>query len=119
MKPKIFISGKITGDPNYKAKFAAAEAFYKKKGYTVLNPAVLPGDMQPADYMRICFAMIDTADAVAFLPDYHRSPGAELELNYCCYTDKSIHHFEDDIAKEPEVISIQLKITRRQEEAKP
>ena len=32
MKPKIFISGKITGDPNYKAKFAAAEAFYKKKG---------------------------------------------------------------------------------------
>ena len=101
MKPKIFISGKITGDPNYKAKFAAAEAFYKKKGYTVLNPAVLPGDMQPADYMRICFAMIDTADAVAFLPDYHRSPGAELELNYCCYIEKNIHHFEDDINPGP------------------
>lgn len=109
MKPKIFISGKIAGDPNYKAKFAAAEAFYKKKGYIVLNPAVLPGDMQPADYMRICFAMIDTADAVAFLPDYHRSPGAELELNYCCYTDKSIHHFEDDIAKEPITIEVTIR----------
>ncbi len=97
MKPKIFISGKITGDPDYKAKFAAVEAFYEKKGYIVLNPAVLPAGMQPADYMRICFAMIDTADAVAFLPDHTRSPGAELELNYCCYTDKNIHHFEDDV----------------------
>lgn len=31
MKPKIFISGKITGDPMYKAKFAEAENFYKKR----------------------------------------------------------------------------------------
>ena len=52
----------------YKAKFEEAENFYKKKGYIVLNPAVLPSGMQPADYMRICFAMIDTADAVSFLP---------------------------------------------------
>ena len=89
MKPKIFISGKITGDPMYKAKFAEAENFYKKKGYIVLNPAVLPSGMQLADYMRVCFAMIDTADAVAFLPGFSKSPGARLEAEYCFYTDKS------------------------------
>ena len=90
MKTKIYIAGKITGDPNYKAKFEAAAEEYQKKGCIVLNPTWLPGGMQPADYMRICFAMIDTADVVAFLPGYETSPGAQLELQYCLYTDKSV-----------------------------
>lgn len=90
MKTKIYIAGKITGDPDYKAKFEAAAEAYKKKGYTVLCPSWMPAGMQPADYMRICFAMIDTADVVAFLPGYETSPGAQLELQYCLYTDKSV-----------------------------
>lgn len=32
MKPKIYIAGKITSDPDYKAKFEEAENFYKKNG---------------------------------------------------------------------------------------
>ena len=96
MGSKIYIAGKITGDENYKAKFAEAEDFYKKNGYTVLSPAVLPAGMRPEDYMRICFAMIDTADAVSFLPDYTRSEGALVEHAYCCYTDKLIRHYEED-----------------------
>lgn len=32
MKPKIYIAGKIAGDPDYKAKFDAAAKAYKKKG---------------------------------------------------------------------------------------
>ena len=31
MATKIYIAGKITGDPNYKAKFEEAENFYKKR----------------------------------------------------------------------------------------
>lgn len=96
MKPKLYIAGKITGDPDYKAKFAMAEKFYKERGYTVLTPAALPDGMRPADYMRICFAMIDTADVVAFLPDFRQSVGAGVEHAYCCYIDKNIRHFEDD-----------------------
>ena len=93
MKTKIYLAGKITGDPNYKAKFEAAA-----EGYTVLCPSWLPGGMLSADYMRICFAMIDTADVVAFLPGYETSPGAQLELQYCLYTDKFLIYIgEDDI----------------------
>jgi len=88
MKTKLYIAGKITGDPDYKKKFAAAQECFKKKGYIVLSPAFMPGGMRPEDYMRICFAMIDTADEVAFLPGYELSPGAQLELQYCLYTDK-------------------------------
>lgn len=89
MKTKLYIAGKVTGDPDYKAKFEAAADEYKKNGYTVLNPAWMPEGMLPADYMRICFAMIDTADVVAFLPGYKTSSGAQLELQYCFYTDKN------------------------------
>lgn len=32
MKTKIYIAGKITGDPDYKAKFDATAEEYKKKG---------------------------------------------------------------------------------------
>ena len=61
-------------------------------GYIVLNPAVLPEGMPPADYMHICFAMIATADVVAFLPGFSKSPGARLEAEYCFYTNKK-HHY--------------------------
>lgn len=96
MATKIYIAGKITGDPDYKAKFEEAENFYKKKDFTVLTPTCLPIGMQPSDYMRICFAMIDTADVVAFLLDFKQSAGAEVEHAYCRYIDKNIRHYEDD-----------------------
>lgn len=87
---KLYIAGKITGEKDYKAKFREAQREYEKRGYIVINPAFLPTGMLPQDYMRICGAMIDTADVVAFLPGYETSPGAQLELQYCLYTDKSI-----------------------------
>lgn len=90
MATKIYIAGKITGDPNYKAKFEKAAEAYRQKGYIVLTPSWMPQGMQPADYMRICFAMIDTADVVAFLPGYETSPGAQVELQYCFYIDKDV-----------------------------
>lgn len=84
---KIYIAGKITGNKNYKDLFAQAERTYSKS-FIVLNPATLPEGMSAADYMRICFAMIDAADCVAFLPGWKTSPGARLERAYCSYIGK-------------------------------
>lgn len=84
---KIYIAGKITGNKNYKDLFAQAERAYSKS-FIVLNPATLPEGMSAADYMRICFAMIDAADCVAFLPGWKTSPGARLERAYCSYIGK-------------------------------
>ena len=50
---KVYIAGKINGDPGYRDKFAAAEIQLGGQGHTVLNPAELPEGMAPADYMRI------------------------------------------------------------------
>lgn len=85
---KVYIAGKITGDPDYRAKFKRAEDVLREEGHTVINPAVLPSGLDRADYGRICAAMLDSADAVAFLDDYMDSPGATLEHEYSEYTDK-------------------------------
>ena len=92
---KIYIAGKITGDPGYRDKFAAAEIQLGWQGHVVLNPAELPEGMAPADYMRICFAMIDVADAVVFLPDAAESAGARLEMAYCEYIEKEYKEWDD------------------------
>ena len=91
---KIYIAGKITGDPDYKAKFAKVENALSKRA-RVLSPAILPEGFTRADYMRMCFAMIDTANAVAFLPDWQHSLGARLEHQYCEYIGKRIIYLED------------------------
>ena len=91
---KAYIAGKITGDPNYYAKFNTAQQALEYEGLTVLNPADLPEGMRPADYMKICFAMIDVADVVAFLPDWFESRGARLEHDYCQYTSKVTMYLE-------------------------
>ncbi len=88
-RPVIFLSGKITGDPNYKEKFDEAQRKIERIDLVVLNPAKLPAGLFPGDYARICFAMIDAADIVAFLPDWEDSPGARLEKLYCEYTLKA------------------------------
>lgn len=85
---KIYIAGRIDGDPNYEQKFAAYAAAIKGMGDVVLNPASLPTGLTVAEYMRICFAMIDVCDAVFFLPDWKESGGAQLEMEYCKYTGK-------------------------------
>ena len=86
---KIYIAGKITGDPDYRAKFADAQRQIEAQGHIVLNPATLPEGMDPKDYMRICFAMIDVADEVWFLPRWAESEGAAIEWRYCRYADKA------------------------------
>lgn len=85
---KVYIAGRITGDPRYREKFAEAEAALREVGHIPLNPAVLPEGMEAEDYMRICTAMLDSADAIGLLGDWTDSTGAKLELHYADYAGK-------------------------------
>lgn len=89
-KKVIYISGPITGVDRYWESFEAMEDTISALGYTPLSPSRLPSGMSNAQYMRICLAMIDSADAVVFLKDWDRSQGARLELDYCLYTNKPV-----------------------------
>lgn len=87
-KAKVYIAGKITGDSLYREKFSVAQQALEEEGYIVLNPAMLPEGLSRSEYMRICFQMIDIADAVAFIDGFLDSQGAKLELEYCKYIKK-------------------------------
>lgn len=52
---KIYIAGKITGDPNYKMKFRMTAKHIQELYPTavILNPAELPEGLTPKDYMRL------------------------------------------------------------------
>ena len=96
---KVYIAGKITGDPEYREKFRWKKTLLEAEGHIVLNPAELPVGMEPKDYMRICFSMMEVADEVHFLQDWRLSKGATLEFAWCSYVGKTMcfDYFRDDV----------------------
>lgn len=85
---KVYISGKITGDPDYKAKFGKAASELRAAGHTPINPARLPEGMSKGDYMRINFAQMDSADAIMFLPDWQDSDARSWSTLGRCTSQK-------------------------------
>lgn len=92
---KVFISGKITGDENYRAKFQTAADALTAEGHTVLNPAILPDGFTVGEYMKMGLAMLDCADVIYMLPDWKESRGATIEHEYASYSGKEIKYFTD------------------------
>lgn len=76
---KIYLSGKITGDSNYKTKFNDMAERLTKLGYAVYNPSVLPDGFEYEDYMKIDITALSTCDAIFLLDDWKQSPGAIRE----------------------------------------
>lgn len=86
----VYLSGPITGVPNYWEAFEKVEDQLTSLGWVVLSPAKHPQGLTNEQYMRIDFAMIDVADVVLFLPGSDESKGAVLEHHYCDYTGKPV-----------------------------
>ena len=89
---KIYISGAITNNPNYKEDFEKAEKQLKYDGYEVINPTMveLPTSCTHADYMKVDFALLDLADGIYLLSNYEKSKGACMEYGYALAKDKTI-----------------------------
>lgn len=81
---RLYVSGPITGDPDYREKFARATARLEAVGYEVVNPADLaePDVPEPAwlDYMRRDIIRLMECDGVATLDDWTTSRGARVEV---------------------------------------
>ncbi|MBU3145747.1 DUF4406 domain-containing protein [Clostridium sp. CF012] len=90
MNKNIYIAGKITGSENFKEIFKAAEVDLRERGFVPMNPATLNGGFEHADYMHICYSMIDVCDTVYLLIGWQESKGAVMEYEYARKNHKDI-----------------------------
>lgn len=83
-KPKLYISGAISGMPDLnRKKFAGATKKLRDLGYLVVNPHEVCEGL-PSDEWRTCMkrcivAMMD-CQVVILLDDWQQSPGATIEF---------------------------------------
>lgn len=98
-KPQIvYLSGKISGDKNYKEKFEKYKKKFTAEGYIVLNPAEisLPEYSNSwYQYMMVCLNLLKNADIIFLLNDYKDSTGALIELEFAKKMNKIIWNCEE------------------------
>lgn len=95
---KVFLSGPISSRmETYKAEFDDAARIVIEAGHLPLNPATLPIGMESRDYMRICLAMLDSADLLLQLPGWGKSAGAIAERTVAVKTGVESLTLEDFI----------------------
>ena len=93
---KIYISGAITNNPNYKEDFERAEDYLQREypNDEIINPALvnsfLPKSTTYEEYMKMCFCMLDMADAIFMIDGWEKSCGASQEYGYAMAKDMTI-----------------------------
>ena len=75
---KVYLSGDITGDPNYKQHFAEAEKRLTDLGYTVCNPCKVTAESYE-EYLRIDLLELLECNYICYVNDVTTSKGAFLE----------------------------------------
>jgi hypothetical protein len=84
MGKHVYISGPMTGIPEWNLPaFAQAEVDLTDAGYTAINPGRHGADPDRpwSDYLRQDLQELLGCDAVALLPGWERSRGAQLEVH--------------------------------------
>lgn len=79
---KIYIAGKITGNPNYKEQFAAAEKKLKAEGHQVINPTWKPEGLPYKQYIDMGLMELQQCDVIYLLSNWKDSKGARMEYIY-------------------------------------
>lgn len=85
MPKKVYISGPITGDENFREKFNNAAKTLLNSGYKVLNPANV-NDVMPVanyeEYMKADLLLLGICYAIYMLKGWQKSCGANRELGF-------------------------------------
>lgn len=95
MRKRLYISGAITKDPDFRRKFSATADWIREHGGLYYNPAyhaeVLP-DASWIEYMTISYDSLRyVCDGLVFIPGAEYSAGAQMELYWAKGWGKQIY----------------------------
>ena len=77
---RIYICGKVTGDPDYDIKFLKEENRLFSLGYEPVNPAAFISRTEEwSKAMKMAIGKMLLCDGVSLLPDWKKSEGAKIE----------------------------------------
>lgn len=85
---RVYISGAITNDPDYRQKFMQKAKELQNLGYEVVNPVVISAHLEMKmgkqnvkyeDYLREDIKELLRCDGIASITGWEKSKGAKLE----------------------------------------
>jgi len=78
---KIYLSGRITNEPDFKQRFSEAEQALIRQGHEVVNPVNLPHDHDKTwhSYMKEDVKAMMDCEAIYMLSNWMQSTGAVIE----------------------------------------
>jgi nucleoside 2-deoxyribosyltransferase len=85
---KIYLSGAIANDPNYKLNFQYHKELLEKKGYEVLSPLetdACKNNKPVKDCMNDAINMLHKADCMVQISPIEISKGMQIERDYAKY----------------------------------
>lgn len=83
---KVYLSGPITGEKNYKDLFLFAEELAKMCDVSrIYNPASdIPNSFSYEEAMKRCVTALAEYDTIMLLPGWRSSKGAKIEYDIAC-----------------------------------
>lgn len=97
MKKKIYIAGKVTGEPIDKTitKFSQAQTTIETMGFEVVNPIEVVNNMDEPwhNAMKTCIRAMLDCDAVVILPCWQLSRGAKIERQLADDLDVDVYNY--------------------------
>lgn len=97
---RIYLSGPITNEKNYRLNFMRAENTVRSyvKGSIVVNPMRL-GDILPdgrhKEYLELCYSLVGMSDIMVMLPGWKKSRGARKERSLAQAMNMQIFELDD------------------------
>lgn len=89
---RIYISGAISSDSNFREKFQEAARKLYVAGHMPISPTDLPPGLTEGEYLQLDHLLIGFADAVFMLDDWTKSKGAMIEYELAVHASKPVFY---------------------------